>query len=307
MILAAGLTPAWQQIVALRRLEVGEVNRATEVRWAASGKVLNVGAALHFLGADQQTLFVAGGANGRAAREELKHLGVSFTAVECAAPTRVCTTILDEENDRTTELVENSQPMEPAALERFRREYAEKAGQARVIVLSGSLPEGTESDFYAGLMRGSAARHVLDVRGPELLEALPLKPSVVKPNREELEKTLGRDVSNEGELRAAMGEIVERGAEWIVVSQGGGPLLAMSKDESLRFHPPRDVDCVNPIGCGDCLAAGIALGLEEGMDAPEAIRLGMGAAAENAAMLLPARLDREWTERLAKAVFMEKW
>ncbi len=49
MILAAGLSPAWQQIVVLDALSVGEVNRAREVHWCASGKVLNVGLALHCL------------------------------------------------------------------------------------------------------------------------------------------------------------------------------------------------------------------------------------------------------------------
>ena len=46
MILAAGLTPAWQQIVEFDGFAVGQVNRARSVHWCASGKVLNVGIAL---------------------------------------------------------------------------------------------------------------------------------------------------------------------------------------------------------------------------------------------------------------------
>ena len=46
MIIAAGLTPAWQQIMRFERLATGQVNRAREVAWCASGKVLNVGLAL---------------------------------------------------------------------------------------------------------------------------------------------------------------------------------------------------------------------------------------------------------------------
>ena len=66
MILAAGLSPAWQQIVLLEALHLGEVNRASEVHWCASGKVLNVGLALHHLGAKSLTLSPLGGANGAA-------------------------------------------------------------------------------------------------------------------------------------------------------------------------------------------------------------------------------------------------
>ena len=53
MILAAGLTPAWQQILSFRRFIPGEVNRAEQSIWCGSGKVLNVGCALHHLGASE--------------------------------------------------------------------------------------------------------------------------------------------------------------------------------------------------------------------------------------------------------------
>lgn len=42
MIVAAGMTPAWQQILTLDGLEVGELNRASDVVWCSSAKVLNV-------------------------------------------------------------------------------------------------------------------------------------------------------------------------------------------------------------------------------------------------------------------------
>ncbi len=49
MIVVAGLSPAWQQILSFDELRWGEVNRARSAHWCASGKVLNVGIALaHF-------------------------------------------------------------------------------------------------------------------------------------------------------------------------------------------------------------------------------------------------------------------
>jgi len=41
VILVAGLTPAWQQILRFDDFRPGEVNRASEVQWCCSGKVLN--------------------------------------------------------------------------------------------------------------------------------------------------------------------------------------------------------------------------------------------------------------------------
>ncbi len=53
---------------------------------------------------------------------------------------------------------------------------------------------------------------------------------------------------------------------------------------------------------GTFLAAGIALSTEEGADLVEAVRFGMAAAAHNAELLLPARLDRGRTEELVREV-----
>ena len=61
MILCAGLTPAWQQILVFESFRVGEVNRAREVIWCASGKVFNAGIAAHHLGGPSLTLATVGG------------------------------------------------------------------------------------------------------------------------------------------------------------------------------------------------------------------------------------------------------
>ena len=58
-ILAAGLTPAWQQVLVFDAFTPGAVNRAREVHWCASGKVLNAARALHHLGGPARALTVA--------------------------------------------------------------------------------------------------------------------------------------------------------------------------------------------------------------------------------------------------------
>ncbi len=96
--------------------------------------------------------------------------------------------------------------------------------------------------------------------GPELLELLPLKPMVVKPNREELGKTLGKAIDSEKDLHEAMSRLNELGAQWVVTSQGPDAVWASHIGDLHRFVPPT-IDAVNPIGCGDSMAAGIAAGL----------------------------------------------
>jgi len=280
MILAAGLTPAYQQMLVFDNFRPGEVNRAREVYKCASGKVLNVGLALHHLGGSPMTLAPIGGLEGESIDRELSALGVRHRWVWSPMATRVC----------TTELVENAAPLEAAQLDQFRAAYSEIAGQAHMAVLSGSLPAGTPKTFYRDLIGSGPARVILDASGQELLDALPLRPFCIKPNREELAKTLGKELNTEEDLRAAFQEVRRMGAEWAVVSQGHNALWASGPQNNYKFHPAQ-VATVNPIASGDCLAAGIAWALHDGMEMIEAIRFGMAAAADNAAMMLPARLD----------------
>lgn len=291
MILAAGLTPAWQHILRFDALQLGEVNRAAEARWCASGKVVNVGIALGQLGADCRMLTVLGDDVARRARQELTSLGVRPELVDARQPTRVCTTLIDSAGGAVTELVENARPLSQECLAEFTRAYDELVRQADVVVLSGSLPAQTPVTFYRDLLAMMPVRVVVDARGPELLAALECRPLLVKPNREELARTLGQPLGDEPSLLAGMRKLNDRGAAWVVVTEGKHGVWASSDHELFRLRPLDVERVVNPIGCGDCLAAGIAWSISQGHDVIEAVRIGMAAAAQNAAHLLPGRLD----------------
>lgn len=298
MILAAGLTPAWQQILVFDRLELGEVNRSRTALACASGKVLNVGRACHALEAATLALAPVGGPSGEAIIREFAQANCPASWVQTSATTRTCTTLIDRSSNVVTELVENAAPLSSAELADFVSRYSAAAATAELVVLTGSLPPATPSSFYAQLLERTCGRTLLDVRGPELLAALPRRPWLVKPNRAELEHTWGRSLADERALRAAMRDLNHQGAEWVLVTQGPGPLWLSSATQCFRFDPVPNPRPVNPIGCGDCLAAGIAVGMVRGEPLPDSVALGIAAAAANADDLLPARLaPRDVAER----------
>lgn len=292
MILVAGLTPAWQQILRFDALEVGGVNRAREALACASGKVLNAALAAHRLGASVRALAPVGGVPGEAIRREIDALGVPARWIPTQAATRVCTTVLA--GGETTELVQNAAALTPAELDTFARAFEEEARGAEWIILTGSLPAGAPAATYRDLMRRARGRVILDARGPELLEALEARPFLVKPNRQELEATIA------GGWQAAMRRLNER-AEWVVVTQGAGPVWARSATELWRADPP-PARPVNPIGCGDCLAAGTAWALSEGRPMPEALAFGLAAAADSLRGLRPGDVDRARVAREAAGI-----
>jgi 1-phosphofructokinase family hexose kinase len=302
VIVAAGLTPAWQHILRFERLRAGEVNRAAEAHWCASGKVFNVGIALAHLGAECRAISPLGADVAERVRAEFAGAGLQASLVPQAGPTRVCTTLLDDATRAVTELVENARPLAPEILEAFRDEFSIYALAAKVVVLSGSLPAGTPPEYYLELMERTIGQVVLDARGPELLTALALRPAFVKPNREELAQTLGRPLDDDRALLAGMRELNERGAKWVVVTEGAKAVWLASADAAYRLEPLRVAKVVNPIGCGDCLAAGLAWALSLGRGPVDCVRIGIACAAQNAAALLPGRLDPQAALRDAESV-----
>lgn len=319
MILAAGLTPAWQQILVFDRFTRGEVNRAAVATACASGKVINVGLALTTLGANSRTLSVLGGRAGTLIEEELQSHGVSARWIHDPATTRTCTTIIERPTGEITELVENAATIKSQSCDAFIAALQEEAKSADWIVLSGSLPpiEGRSStwllyrEMLVAIGHGPDAtsrptsRVILDARGPEMVECLSCHPFLVKPNREELAATVGRSLSTEAELIEAMREINSRGAQWVLVTQGGDEVWLSSATELWRFAPPK-IEVVNAIACGDCLTAGLVAALDKGDTLPVAVCYGIAAAGDNASQLLPARLAPERVRALADRVVVSR-
>jgi 1-phosphofructokinase family hexose kinase len=291
VIVAAGLSPAWQQVAVLDRLEVGAVNRAMATYWCASGKVLNVAVALHHLSGERPgealALSTLGGAAFEPIDHELAEMGLSRRWVRTVCPTRVCTTLVDRATGVATELVENAHPVSADELAVFEAAFAEAVRHAEGVVLTGSLPPGVAPEFFARLLKGVDCVVILDLRGPELLAALEARPTVVKPNRSELEQTLGRRLESDADLREATSSLMQRGARAVVVTAGAGNVWLAADGEVHRRPAPPAAEVVNPIGCGDCLAAGLAHGLAHGLDVSTALERGLQLAAENLKSLLP--------------------
>jgi 1-phosphofructokinase family hexose kinase len=304
VIVVAGLSPAWQQVLVVDALQPGAVSRASEAYWCGSGKVLNVAVALHHLsdGAAGQTLTLStlGGPAYDAIESEFAAMGVPRRWVRTQSPTRVCTTIVDRATRVATELVENAGPITDAELSEFESAFAEIAADATVVVLTGSVPKGVPPDFCRRLLASARGQAVLDLRGPELLAALDARPFLVKPNREELSHTLDTSLHDDDQLHHAVAELQRRGAQAVVVTSGRNEVRANVDGQPLRFTPQPVKDAVNPIGCGDCLTAGIAWALHQGKDVTTAVKLGMKCARDNLLTLIPSDFNREREFRIRR-------
>lgn len=302
MIVAAGLTPAWQRILVFDRVMPGEVNRAAQTVECISGKVTNTAVAARFLGGEVTAVMPLGPNVRENVKREMAGLNLGCEVVATTAPTRTCITVIERACGRVTELVEESAPLSSSELAEFADRLRGFRATAEILVFSGSLPRGTPPETYHELLREFPGPVIADFRGPGLMAVLPLRPFLIKPNRQELESTLSCSFRDDRDLIDGMQELCRRGAEWTLVSQGSAPVWLASRSEVYRIDPPQPEAVVNPIGCGDALAGAAAWAIHEGATVPDAVRLGVAAAQDNLRALPPCRLDPLWVRQRAERI-----
>jgi 1-phosphofructokinase family hexose kinase len=284
MILCLGTTPALARTMIFDEVIADDVNRATSILESASGKSINAAKVARLLGEEVVATGFLGGDGGRFIRAQLDQFGIKHKFVDVRQRTRTCITVIDEQNGQSTELIEEPEPIDPAAWDQLRRTYKELVATARIVILSGSLPPGGPIEFYAecvSIAHGAKARSIVDARGEVMAQAIFAKPYLIKPNEDELAETTGVPIDSDGTLREAVREVLQAGATWCLVTRGGEPAIVASEEGSCQITPP-GVQVVSPIGSGDALAAGVAVGLLRNMSVPDAAKLGVACGSANA-------------------------
>jgi 1-phosphofructokinase len=152
---------------------------------------------------------------------------------------------------------------------------SKKEYEGPLIVLSGSLPEGLPPDTYASLItligrEGGTA--FLDTSGEPLRLGLRARPTFIKPNRREVEESLGFLPRNEEELLRAVETYHGLGVPRVMISLGQDGLLYSDREitvaAQVRVERP-----INTVGSGDAAVAGAVLGFLAGLGAEETARL----------------------------------
>jgi len=181
--------------------------------------------------------------------------------------------------------------------------------QHRYLVLSGSLPPGVPSDFYARvgcIANASGARTILDTSGEALRLGVHDGLYLLKCNLRELGELAGHALTDEAQQEAAAAQLLASGySEVVVVSLGAAGALVVSKDGWERLRVPT-VPVESKVGAGDSMVAGIVLRLSQGRPLREAILFGLAAGA--AAVMRPGTqlCRREDTERLFERLTRER-
>jgi tagatose 6-phosphate kinase len=272
VILTVTCNPALDVTYTVDRLRPGAVHRVSEAFVRPGGKGVNVARVLHQLGEPVRALGLADA--GFDAR--LAELGVPASFEDAMAEVRRTVVVQD---GSTTSLWERGHPVAPDGVDRLVGTLVEHLGEARALVVSGSLPPGVPVDLPVRLSRLAAEASVpvvLDLDDEPLAEAVRGGGAVLTPNSDELARLLGADADSEASVRA----LATRTGAPVVHTLGEQGLLGTDGETSWRASLPRPVEG-NATGAGDAVTAGIARGLALSHEWPDILcdSVALGAAA----------------------------
>ncbi|MET9337309.1 1-phosphofructokinase family hexose kinase [Nonomuraea sp. NPDC003804] len=268
MILTVTLNAALDVTYRVPDADWDGVNRVSSVHRRAGGKGVNVARVLAAFGREVVVAGLAGGPTGTAIRADLDAAGLPCALTPISGDSRTTLVI----HSGTTALFNEPGPQVTGAeLDRFLTDFERLAADAEAVVISGSLPRGVPADLYATLSAMTGVPTIVDADGEPLRHAPKGRPSIVKPNKDELSRAFP-----DGGAEAVLAE----GAGAVVVSMGEEGLHAITPAGTFRARMPYRVEG-NPTGAGDALVAGLALGLVEQLLWPDLLRraAALGAAA----------------------------
>lgn len=276
MIVTVTLNPAIDQTVFVDRLQLGTLNRGTALHYNAGGKGVNVGVALAAYGLPVTVTGLLGSDNPSLFEELFARYAIHDYFVRIPGATRTAIKLIDHQAGLTTEINLPGLEPPPAALEELEQRLETLSSASRWCVLSGNLPPGVPTDWYARLiprLRARGCQVALDTSQAALAAGVRAGPTLVKPNLDELRQLTGASLTSLPAIAAAGRALLEYGVELAVISLGADGALLIDQQHSLIARPPH-VEVVSPVGAGDALLAGLIAGRLNGLDLAACARLG---------------------------------
>jgi 1-phosphofructokinase family hexose kinase len=301
-LLCVSLNPAVDRKIRVPRFELRAVNRASSAEPTAGGKAAHVAYAAKALGTDVTWLAFTGGAEGEFCRRGVEAHSVKAVAVPIAGCTRMTLELIDEASGEITEVLEPGPKIRLAEFQAFNASFAEALRESPMVVLSGSLPSNVEDTTYAELIR-TARQHgckvFLDTSGSALMKGMEMRPTVIKPNRQEAEVLLGRKIETVEDAIAAARNL--RGPETVILSLGAEGAVVVSGREALHAKTP-PLRAISTVGSGDSFVAGWSVADTRGASLEERLRLAVACGAANCLAAQPGVLALEDVESASRQV-----
>lgn len=306
MIVCVCLNPALDVTYQVPLLMPGATHQVRLVGRRGGGKGINVARVLGQLGEAVVVAGLLGGATGEAIETDLADSGIPRAFLRIAGDSRRSVCVVDGKD--ATVFNEAGPVIDGSEWDAFLEAFDGLVREARVVVMSGSLPPGVPTHAYRELTmraKSQGALTVVDAAGRVLLSALEAHPDIVKPNAVELGELGGESLTRRDDVVRAARTLLRSGAGGAVVSRGAEGLVALTPAGLFASRAPARIEG-NPTGAGDALTAALAAGLARGEDWPTTLARGVAISAAAVTVPLAGETDLAYAQGLIAEIEVEE-
>jgi len=280
MIGTITLNPCVDKTLVIDGFTYGGMNRVSNKRADISGKGINVSIVLTQMDIPVKTLGINYNDGSQVLMEELKKVGIKYEAIMVEGVLRENVKVMDTQTCITTELNQKGDFVDVDKLKQFEKLLDSYLKKLDILVVTGSVPQGVESDYYLKLVEKANAKGVkviLDAEGEFLLKGIEGNPYLIKPNLYEFETAFGLQGNDIKDVLKICRNIIDKGVSVVCVSMGSEGALIANREEAYISRPTK-LNIKSTQGAGDSLVAGICMAIEEGLSISEMLCYGVATA-----------------------------
>ena len=287
MIYTITFNPALDYITQVENFKIGEINRTKTETILPGGKGLNVSIVLKNLEIENTALGFVAGFTGEELIRKLEKQGVKTDFVKVKyGITRINVKISSFNDNNVEETALNG--MGPQITKENIEELMKKIQRMTVddfVILSGSIPKNIDNNIYekiCKILNEKGITFVVDSTQELLINVLKYRPFLIKPNKEELEETVKRNLHTIEDIITSAKTLQEMGAQNVLVSLGNDGAILLTKEGKTFFSEAPKGQVVNTVGAGDSMVAGFLAGYYKTKDYEYALKMGVSAGSASA-------------------------
>ena len=259
------------------------VNRTKEDDIQANGKGVNVSLVLKMLDFPSTALGFSAGFTGKYIEDYLQQKQIQTDFIEVPGMTRINVFTQVNQTGEEYKLVNQGPEIPQAAVHNFLNQI--RALQAEdYLCVSGSLPRGMSPKVLVEISRicqEKGIHLIIDSSDQEVMDCLPYRPFLLKPNEEELSSWFGRKMVTDEDYFVYGQRLVELGAENVLLSLGEKGAILFTKDRVFRGNSPKG-KVVNTACAGDTMLGAFLAGYMNRRPLDETLRKSIAAGSSTA-------------------------
>lgn len=259
------------------------VNRTKEDDIQANGKGVNVSLVLKMLDFPSTALGFSAGFTGKYIEDYLQQKQIQTEFIEVPGMTRINVFTQVNQTGEEYKLVNQGPEIPQTAVHNFLNQI--RALQAEdYLCVSGSLPRGLSPKVLIEISRicqEKGIHLIIDSSDQEVMDCLPYRPFLLKPNEEELSSWFGRKMVTDEDYFVYGQRLVKLGAENVLLSLGEKGAILFTKDRVFRGNSPKG-KVVNTACAGDTMLGAFLAGYMNRRPLDETLRKSIAAGSSTA-------------------------